>query len=263
MTHSEHSAKQDDERRSKSYDWQIAEERFLLAKIENLIDGRALLDIGCGSSPTVRHSLSLSEHDYSYVGVDIAAQPLRIARLFMNGCFLQCSANDLPFRNGSFEFILFLGALHHLPDQTKGFLEAIRVLKPEGYMALREPLELRDRLDDLVSRARRFLDWITPQSLTDARSPWERPISEKQLLEHIRKHGELVVHQRIYSRPGHLFVTLLGKLCCREIGRNLMFWKVKVVVDEAIEKTLGKRFSTFRGTTLFILMRKCSRKMID
>jgi ubiquinone/menaquinone biosynthesis C-methylase UbiE len=257
MVHSDASARKDDERRSKSYDWRVPEERYLFSKIKNLIKGKALLDIGCGSSPTIRCSLPPSKNGYIYVGVDISTQPMKIARLFTNGSFLRCSAGKLPFRNGSFDFVLSLGVLHHLPDYARGLLEAIRVLKPQGYLALREPLELQDQTSHFILHNRRFLNQVSSSPFTSVMSPWERPINERKLVEHLRKYGKLVVHQRIYSRPGALFVMLLRKIGPRStISRNECFWKVKVRIDEAIENTLGKHFSTFRGTTLFILMRK-------
>jgi len=256
MVHSDTSARKDDERRSKSYDWRIPEERYLFSKIKNLIKGKALLDIGCGSSPTIRCLLPPQKNGYIYVGIDVSTQPMKIARLFTNGSFLQCSAGKLPFRNGSFDFVLSLGVLHHLPDYARGFLEAIRVLKPQGYLALREPLELQDQTSNFILRNRRFLNRVS-SSFKSVMSPWERPINERKLVEYLRKYGKLVVHQRIYSRPGALFVMLLRKIGPRSaISMNEMFWKVKVRIDEAIENTLGKHFLTFRGTTLFILMRK-------
>ena len=257
MVHSDTSARKDDERRSKSYDWRVPEERYLFSKIKNLVKGKVLLDIGCGSSPTIRCSLPPSKNGYIYVGVDISTQPMKIARLFMNGSFLRCSVGKLPFRNASFDFVLSLGVLHHLPDYVRGLLEAIRVLKPQGYLALREPLELQDQIGHFISHNRRFLNQVSSSSFTSVMSPLERPINERRLVQHLRKYGKLVVYQRIYSRPGALFVMLLTKIGPRSaISRNEMFWKVKVRIDETIENTLGKHFSTFGGTTLFILMRK-------
>jgi ubiquinone/menaquinone biosynthesis C-methylase UbiE len=259
MVHSDMGARKDDERRSKSYDWRVPEERYLFSKISNLIKGKTLLDIGCGSSPTVRLSLPPSGYGYCYVGVDIAIRPMKIARLFINGSFLQCSAEDLPFKDRSFDFVLFLGVLHHLSEYAKGFLEATRVLKPKGYLALREPLEFQDQLSYLISNTHRFLNQASSTSFTSVMSPWEQSVDERRLEELLRKTGKVITHQRIYSRPSTLFVILLNKLGGFSIGRNKIFWKVKVLFDEAIENTLGKYFSTFRGTTLFILMKKRAR----
>lgn len=215
------------------------------------------MDIGCGSSPTIRCSLPSSKNNYIYVGVDISTQPMKIARLFMSGSFLRCSAGKLPFRNASFDFVLSLGVLHHLPDYVRGLLKAIRVLKPKGYLALCESLRLQDQLSHFISHSRRFFNQVSSSSSKSVMSPWERPINERRLVEYLRKYGKLVVYQRIYSRPGALFVMLMRKIRPRSsISRNEMFWKVKVLIDEAIENTLGKHFSTFRGTALFILMKK-------
>ena len=160
MFRSNTSARRDDERRSKSYDWRVPEERYLFSKIKNLIKGKALLDIGCGSAPTIRYSLSPSKNGYFYVGVDISTQAMKIARLFMNGSFVQCSADELPFRDGSFDFVVFLGVLHHLPDYVSAIREAARVLKPQGYLGLREPIQLKDFLSRFTSRNRRLFNKV-------------------------------------------------------------------------------------------------------
>lgn len=87
-------------------------------------------------------------------------------------------------------------------------------------------------------------------------SPWERPIDAKRIVESARKQATLIVNQRIYSRPGAFAVMSLNKIPFFSVEKNETFWRVKVSFDEGVENTLGKLFSTFAGTSLFMLLRK-------
>ncbi len=50
--------------------------------------------------------------------------------------FKQGRAEDLPFPKEEFEAALIIRVIHHLPEPKKAFLEAQRVLKPQGYLIL-------------------------------------------------------------------------------------------------------------------------------
>ena len=47
---------------------------------------------------------------------------------------------NLPFNDNSFDLITCFGALHHIPNVSHVLSELIRVLKPNGYLLLREPI---------------------------------------------------------------------------------------------------------------------------
>ncbi len=46
----------------------------------------------------------------------------------------------LPFEDNSFDLITCFGTLHHIPNVTNVLNELLRVLKPNGFLLLREPL---------------------------------------------------------------------------------------------------------------------------
>jgi len=50
-----------------------------------------------------------------------------------------CDAQVLPFKEKSVDFIIYVGILHHLPDQRASLLESSRVIKPNGRIFICEP----------------------------------------------------------------------------------------------------------------------------
>ena len=80
---------------------------------------------------------------------------------------------DLPFKNGSFDFILCNHVLEHIPDDEKAMQELYRILKPGGTAILQIPQEL--------DRAETFQD----NSITD---PKERAKIFGQY-DHVRVYG--------------------------------------------------------------------------
>ena len=47
---------------------------------------------------------------------------------------------ELPFEKDQFDLITCFGTLHHMPNVTYSIGEMIRVLKPNGYLLIREPI---------------------------------------------------------------------------------------------------------------------------
>ena len=91
--------------------------------------GSTLLEVGSGMG----HLLLAVEKKYDYlVGVDIdeklVGQAKRSGRIDMvvgSGC-------HLPFRDSSFETVVFHDSLHHLEDPVRGLEEGCRVLAARG-----------------------------------------------------------------------------------------------------------------------------------
>jgi SAM-dependent methyltransferase len=52
---------------------------------------------------------------------------------------MQCSADNIPLENESVSALFMVNVLHHIPDATKFFEEARRVLKPGGIVYMIEP----------------------------------------------------------------------------------------------------------------------------
>jgi SAM-dependent methyltransferase len=112
----------------------LAETR-LTALARQWADGRAVLDLACG---TGRWRARLRPH--SYVGLDLnQAMLLQAGRQFEGVPLVRGDMTGLPFRDGSFDAVLSLfGAVAHLPPagQAAMISEVHRVLRPGGILLL-------------------------------------------------------------------------------------------------------------------------------
>ncbi len=77
---------------------------------------RKSLDIGCGSG---KNSFLLSQRGVKTIGLDISTRTTLLAKGVNNKqiCFTVGDVEYLPFKNQSFDFILCLGVLGHLPSR--------------------------------------------------------------------------------------------------------------------------------------------------
>ncbi len=92
----------------------------------------ASLDIGCGTGNVLRISQNIFAKTY---GVDISEILLtRIAPSFPNSYFVASDAENLPFKNESFNCISCYALLHHIYSHEMLFNETYRILKPGGIL---------------------------------------------------------------------------------------------------------------------------------
>lgn len=54
-------------------------------------------------------------------------------------CDIVCRAEDIPFKTNELDAIFLLNTLHHIPEATKFFEEASRILKDDGVIFITEP----------------------------------------------------------------------------------------------------------------------------
>lgn len=86
-----------------------------IAALEGLISrGAAVLDLGCGCGVPVARSLA--QHGYCVTGVDFSAVQIQRARaLTPTATFVQADASDVAFPARSFDAIVCLYTLIHIP----------------------------------------------------------------------------------------------------------------------------------------------------
>jgi len=110
--------------------------------VPQLERGDRVLDVAGGSGTYA--SLIARTAGVSVVGVDISESMVRQRREDPSLPFnLVGDMEALPFASESFDAVIFVAALHHVPDALPALCEARRVLRPGGRMFAREPNSLR------------------------------------------------------------------------------------------------------------------------
>lgn len=111
-----------------------------------------VLEVGCGPGYL---SLELARSGCDVTGLDLSPHSIEVARRFAeqdphrgDRAPLQYVTGDffshVELKDAHFDAIVFLGALHHFPDQQQTLRRARQLLKPEGVVVVHEPV--RDRV---------------------------------------------------------------------------------------------------------------------
>jgi SAM-dependent methyltransferase len=113
-----------------------------VARRLGLREGDAVLDIGCGpgwfwhgAAPLLPERLDLTLADQSAGMVREARERCGSLRRWRVTA-LETDAAALPFADASFDAILAMHMLYHVPDQATAIAEMHRVLKPGGVLAV-------------------------------------------------------------------------------------------------------------------------------
>jgi 2-polyprenyl-6-hydroxyphenyl methylase/3-demethylubiquinone-9 3-methyltransferase len=116
-----------------------------------------ILDVGCGPGVI---SLELARAGHHVVGIDVSTSAVRVAREtlasnpFREG-FGSLEYRVLPFMEakGSYDVVLFSGAIHHFRDPKAVVLKATTLLPPRGLLLCGEPCHEEWRLEDAAQVA--------------------------------------------------------------------------------------------------------------
>ena len=114
--------------------------------------GLRVLEVGCGPGYL---SLELAREGFDVVGLDLSKQCIEIATEFARQDPWMTQRGRLDYVAGdfysaselsiaSFDVVVFLGALHHFPDQRRTLERARDLLRPDGLIVAHEPV--RDRV---------------------------------------------------------------------------------------------------------------------
>jgi ubiquinone/menaquinone biosynthesis C-methylase UbiE len=118
---------------SPSYDWEAFRSwnplrRYWKSKLASKVwsmvakPPKAVLDIGCGSSPIITHFPNA-------IGIDIDKDKLVFMQTKVENKLLHMDAHGLGFKDESFDLILCIETLEHLKDVDKAMSEISRCLK--------------------------------------------------------------------------------------------------------------------------------------
>ena len=114
----------------------IGDEYFDVVSAAMLPTDATALDLGCGGGRWSRYVASRCAFVEAVDPSDAVLAAHSATRDLENVRVTQASVDTLPFPDRSFDFILCLGALHHIPDTAAALETAVRKLRPGGWMLL-------------------------------------------------------------------------------------------------------------------------------
>lgn len=92
--------------------------------------GKSILDVGCGTGKFLALATEIGLKAY---GIDISEVAIELARKKATDAEILCGmAEQLPWEDNLFDYVVCLGSLQHCYRQEKVTSEMARVLKPDG-----------------------------------------------------------------------------------------------------------------------------------
>jgi SAM-dependent methyltransferase len=182
-------------------------ERFI--SFLNLTTSSRVLDVGCGSGGPALHVSRTTGCEV--VGVDVREDALAIASRMtaeapfgMRVTFRRADAGrPLPFEDATFDAVLCIDSVNHLPDRPGIFAEWARLLRPGGRLLFTDPTTVTGVLDS---------DEIATRSATDyylfvPPGEDERLLAEASLkvvrVDDVTENMAEVARRRHDAREGH------------------------------------------------------------
>lgn len=134
--------------------------------------GKTVLDLGCGSGEEL---ISLLNRGADVIGIDISPELINIAKSRVKNAGGRVtvrvgSAYDTELCDGSVDIVFCMSLIHHL-DIPRAKKEMLRVLKPGGYIVLKEPIRF--------SKTYNFLRSFLPAIDADV-SEYEHPLTKEE-----------------------------------------------------------------------------------
>lgn len=112
--------------------WLSYRQRMLKQWIRNIEDKCRVLDIGCND----RWTRAFLKSNISYTGLDYFSDE---GKLYDSHADVFGDAQSLPFKNNSFDWVLLLDVLEHIPDANDALKEIHRVLDESGQLMVQIP----------------------------------------------------------------------------------------------------------------------------
>jgi SAM-dependent methyltransferase len=116
------------------------------------VDGRRVLDVGCGRGGTV-HVLTHFFSPRSVTGLDLSAAAIAFCRRvhrYPNVRFEEGDAENLPFADASFDVVTNVESSHGYPQVHSFYREVYRVLAPGGHFLYTDVMPVESRQEGMA-----------------------------------------------------------------------------------------------------------------
>ena len=101
--------------------------------------GMKILDVGCGTGVMFGRLKKLAGRQGQVIGIDFSQAMIKRAKNKYKKDkknFVCVDAHDLPFKDKTFDRVIYFSSFPHLSDKKKTIKEASRVLKPKGIVVI-------------------------------------------------------------------------------------------------------------------------------
>lgn len=214
----------------------MPETRYIISHVgKKKLMGKKILEIGCGLGEAsvyfAKQGADVVATDISQGMVNLAFKVAACHKVKING--QECSAEQLPFDNGTFDIVYAANVLHHV-DIDKTLCEVKKVLKPNGLFICWDPIKYNPAINIYrrLARGVRTID--------------EHPI-DKAYLNSIKKHFSNVTSRGFWFLTNLVFVKyyFIDKLDPSKVR----YWKY--VIEDA--DNIKKMYSPLEKADHFLL----------
>ena len=205
-----------------------------------LAGGGVLLDFGCGAAQAVRTLCHPQEVGYRYIGCDLALNALLLNRRTLEGDYIQCSAEQPPFRPGCADAVIMLGTLHHLSDPARALELVLEIVRPGGVIGVHE-----------VTGRTGAAKLLGPL-LAGTESPHDDSVDLEGLRERLRAAGA----RGVVRRGGSPVRTLLASRLGEAMRTSPALTRTILTLDSACINTVGRVVPFFGAREAVIFAEK-------
>lgn len=115
------------------------EMRRTVVDMAKVVKGDLVLEVGCGTGFTTEEIVK-RVGEKNVVAVDLTPEQMEKAvRRFGSAEFLRGDAENLPFRDSTFDASISAGSIEYWPNPQKGVQEMVRVTKSGGRVVILAP----------------------------------------------------------------------------------------------------------------------------
>ena len=199
--------------------------------IESNLEGRKVLDVGCGGGAFVHH---LNQLGFETVGVDKHHDFLSLAEDQYPSCdFRQADIEDLPFEDGAFDTVMCFDVLEHVDDYA-AIQELSRVASKRLVLAVPKECEVlaQFNITFLHYSDNTHLRYYTRESLAD-------------LIDSIGSMKSVQINEELFIPSESLSRFLLCQPPPREPASNTIMSRLFRRVRNKIQRCVGYR-KTYR-----------------
>ena len=196
------------------------ERRLQMVREHVTLEGKSILDIGCGVGAFVRRMREFSSHVY---GFDIDPESVATAAEELSGLALAVG-EFMPYADSSFDVIFLHEVLEHVDDDLKTLKEARRVLAPGGRIVIFVPNRLYPFETHGIFLGKRYvfgnmpLVNYLPDAVRNRLVPHARAYTVGGLRRVYRKAKlRLLLHTQVFPGFDHVMVRR------RIVGRGLRY----------------------------------------